>query len=643
MTTARSLSLTRPGEFVVGCNYWASHAGTRTWSDWQPAVVEQDFQQLSAAGLQVLRVFPLWPDFQPLTAHYSSNNHIIELRQGEDPFPDTEAGRAGVSETALQHFNELADLAQKYNLKLIVGLVTGWMSGRLFVPPAFQGLNVLTDPTAIMWQVRYVRCFVRHFKEHPAVLAWDLGNECNCMTQVPSRQAAWVWTSSITHAIRVEDPSRPVVSGMHSLTPEIEDIWTMQDQGELTDLLTTHPYPYFTPHADQDPINTIRTILHSTSESRYYGDIGAKPCLAEELGTLGPNLASDAVAADFIRSCLFSLWAHDCHGLLWWCAFDQLHLTHTPYDWNAVERELGLFRIDRTAKPVLSEFTKFRAFLDQLPIEALPPRQVDAVCILTSHQDTWAAAYSSFILAKQAGFDLEFQYSDQPLKPAPLYLIPSASGDAPLSRHLWFDLLEKVKAGATLYLSHDNCLVSPFNQPFGLTVQSRQRRSSPAEFSFDTSEGEKLTLRLDSPIRFNIQADTASILGREVDGNPAFTCNAYGKGKIYFLSLPIETGLAHLPGSFHTPSALPFWKIYCQIAEEILTRRVVTRDNPLVGLSEHPIDDDTRVVIAINYSPSPQSCLLSFASGWRLKEYWRGEASTAIAPNDAAVFVVSKG
>jgi hypothetical protein len=51
---------------------------------------------------------------------------------------------------------------------------------------------------------------------------------------------------------------------------------------KLTDLLTTHPYPTFTPHCGQDPVNTIRGILHGTAESRFYADIGCKPCLCEE-------------------------------------------------------------------------------------------------------------------------------------------------------------------------------------------------------------------------------------------------------------------------------------------------------------------------------------------------------------------------
>ena len=58
-----------PGsEFFVGCNYWASHAGTAMWRDWRPEVVEADFRLLAENGVEVARVFPLWPDFQPIQA-----------------------------------------------------------------------------------------------------------------------------------------------------------------------------------------------------------------------------------------------------------------------------------------------------------------------------------------------------------------------------------------------------------------------------------------------------------------------------------------------------------------------------------------------------------------------------------------------
>ena len=148
----------------------------------------------------------------------------------------------------------------------------------------------------------------------------------------------------------------------------------------------------------------MRNGLHATAQTRWYGDVGNTAALAEEVGTLGPMFASEAIAADYLRMALFSLWANDCRGLLWWCAYDQNLLTRAPYDWTPIERELGLIRADRSVKPVMAEFTKFRAFLEKLP-QSLPPRITEAVCILSHGQEQWGIAYASFILAKQAGFD----------------------------------------------------------------------------------------------------------------------------------------------------------------------------------------------------------------------------------------------
>jgi len=149
--------LIEDGRFVTGCNYWASHAGTNMWRDWQYDVVEADFKQISDAGMQVIRIFPLWPDFQPIYQNYSGGGSLKEVRFLKIPSSGEGPGANGVSVEALGHLEQLADLAQKYNIKLVVGLVTGWMSGQLFVPPALEGKGILTDPSSIMWQIRLVR------------------------------------------------------------------------------------------------------------------------------------------------------------------------------------------------------------------------------------------------------------------------------------------------------------------------------------------------------------------------------------------------------------------------------------------------------------------------------------------------------
>lgn len=636
------ISLTEPGKFSLGCNYWASHAGTNMWKDWRPDVVEADLKQISDAGMQVIRVFPIWPDFQPIIQFYSGGGSLKEIRFKDGPLPGSGPGKDGMSLEMLAHFKEFADLAQKHNIKLVVGLVTGWMSGQLFIPQALEGRKILSDPTSIMWQVRMVRNMVHEFKNHPAILAWDLGNECNVMEEVESSQVAYVWTASITNAIKSEDQTHIVVSGMHSLSSGSDAKWKIQDQAELTDLLTTHPYPFWTPHTNQDPANTIRTIMHSAAETRMYSDIGGKPCLVEETGIMGPMEANEFSKTGFLRSILFNNWAQDCHGLMWWCAYDQNQLDFPPYEWAAVERDLGLFRTDRSPKPVVDELSKFRKFLDGLPFESLPERKKEAVCILTDGQDQWGVAYSSFILAKQAGFDIEFQHGNQPIKDAQLYILPSIKGLSLINRTDWLGILDRVKEGAILYISYDQGFLSHFLEPAGFEVVTSQNRNEQA--SFISSDGNIKSFMMNAGRKLNVKTTTAKVLAHEKDGNPIFTVNNYGKGKIYFLGLPLEMNLTQKPGGF-TETQDECWKIYQTISAEIVAKnRVVTKNDPFVGITEHDLSATEKVIVLVNYSPEDRDATLSIKSGWKVQKALYGNTPensvVKLKANDACVLQI---
>jgi len=610
------IDLLAEGTFSVGCNYWASHAGTRMWSDWRPEVVAADFKQLSTdAGLQVVRIFPLWPDFQPLKMHFGGCGHRQELRCGEAPLGHDELGKAGIDPVMMERFAFVLDEAARHGLTVIASLLTGWMSGRLYVPPAFENLNVLADPFPIKWEIKFVKAFVKHFKSHPAITAWEFGNECNCMGGVKNADEAYLWAASVGDAIRASDPTRPLLSGMHSVQA-YKQPWLIEDQGEICDALTTHPYPLFTPHCQLDPVDGMRGGLHATAESRLYADVGGKPCLVEEIGTLGPMFGSREIAANYVRMSLMSSLAHDCHSFIWWCAYDQDHLTNTPYDWNACERELGIFHKDRSPKPVAAAFKEFREFNARLP--HLPPRSTEAVCVLTDCQDNWGVAYASFILAKQAGFDLEFQKANQPLKPSPLYLLPSLTGGHSPTRSQWLGLLEAVNNGSELYLSIADPMLSPFEEIIGLRVSRRSIRSHEAELAFDFMEG---AFRCAASVRLELEVVGAEVHGRETDGNPCFSSFKLGKGTVHFLSVSLETALVVKPGGFDSS----WWRLYRRVAERAMSGRALAKTSPTLGITEHHEADGSRTAMLINYSSKAEVFALSLKDGWRVSETLWGE------------------
>jgi hypothetical protein len=617
------------GRFRVGCNYWASHAGAHMWSDWQPATIAEDFQQLKEAGLTLVRVFPLWPDFQPLHRLCINEGDFFEYRHGEDPLPDTPVGRAGMDARMLGRFRILADEAHRHGLQLIVGLVTGWMSGRLFTPPAFTNLNVITDPEVLRWQARFVRCFIETLRDHPAIVAWDLGNECNVMGRATPAQS-WLWTHTLATAIRAADPTRPVVSGMHSLEASPRKSWAACDQGELTDVLTTHPYPLWTRFCDQDPITSLRPQLHATTESLYYAGLGGKPCFAEEMGSMGPFIISDELTPRFLRPSLYSLWAHDCRAMMWWCAYDQAHLWRAPYDWVAVEQELGLHRTDRSAKPVVQEIREFTRMVGGLPFDTLPPRIVDAVCLLSEGQDSWAVAQSAFALAKLAGADLSFHWLGNALPESPVYLLPGLCGTNALPRRRWLDLLGRVKAGATLYVSLDTAVLADLEPVFGVTVSARRHRPPPTpstgarNFIF---AGKSIPQA--GTIQLHLQPTRATVHAWEDGGNPTFFECPYGEGRIFLLTQALETTIAQNPGTLGEGLFGEAWRLYSAVFASVPSRRVWKKTTAEIGVTEHPQADDRRIIILVNHSSRDLVEPVQLADDWQLAEVVHGSGSPA--------------
>ena len=90
-------------KFLLGCNYWASNAGIYMWRRWDEEEVEKDLAFLKSYGLNTLRVFPLWSDFQPVEKQFTFGGEY-EIRLFDQPLPHSGAGRYGVDEKMVERF-----------------------------------------------------------------------------------------------------------------------------------------------------------------------------------------------------------------------------------------------------------------------------------------------------------------------------------------------------------------------------------------------------------------------------------------------------------------------------------------------------------------------------------------------------------
>ncbi len=614
-------------DFIIGCNYWASNAGTEMWRQWNEEAIREDLRILRDHGIDHLRVFPNWRDFQPVEPVYQVSGRLLEYRLTGDRLP---TNPWYLEEEMVARFSRFCELSEEYGMKLIVGLLAGFMSGRTFLPIALYGRDIFSDPTALYFQQKYITGLVKSLKRHKAIAGWDLGNECGGMGMVKDEYMADAWTAMIANAIRAADNTRPVVSGFNTLVPEPTcRKWTIRGQAENCDLLTTHPYAYFDRYTYKERLASFRTSNHATCECKFYKDLGGKPCLVEEIGTLGPMVAEEKRAADFVRMNLFSNWAHGASGVMWWCANEQTNLKTLPYTNQMCEVELGMIYGDRTPKPVLTETARIAKVLRELPF-TLPAVQEDAICVLTQGQDQWGAAYMTWCLAKQAGMTLRFAYSTEPLPEASLYLFPSTSGRTIMPRERYLELKEKVRQGAAVYISNDDGIWAEFEEFTGMhVVDSGEYRDSL------TAKLGDYTIPFARRIRTELSSAGAEVLARDSSGNPAVSAYDYGKGKVFYVNFPLETMLLEKSNAFDGD----LHQVYRTLFRDVLPVKAVRTENPFVSLTWHDAGDGIGYFVAVNYSPESQDLNLEWNHA-QLEEVYYGNLET-LAPFEAVVFRVS--
>jgi len=560
--------------FWVGCNYWASNAGCNMWHTWDETAVREDLALLAQSGMNCLRVFPIWSDFQPATPIYGGGGVIRAYVMADGSQPQN---RWYLDEEMLRRFETLCDIAKENGIELIVGLLTGWMSGRLYVPPVLNGVNLRTDPRALLWEQRFVEGFVTRLKHHPAIAAWDHGNECNCMWHTASRDEAAAWTMTITNAIRAADPSRPVISGIHDLS--LNSVWHIEDQGDACDMLVTHPYPFWVQYADRHPLMSVKTLVHAAAQTAFYADLSGKPCLVEEIGTMGPMVCSDETAATFLRVNMWHAHIFNRPGFLWWTAFDQ-PFTEAPYGMFAAERELGLFTRDRKPKAFMREMTAMTEKLKTAPL--FSDLHTDAVCILSPGTDSWKVAFAVSMLASQAGIAVSFHDGRHPLPDAQAYLLPAIATTANIEKAVYDDLKARVQRGAKLYLSLCNGPISEFEELTGLCVED----SGGAFACRFTADG----------VAIEGVGERQLFYRGEENG---LHRHAYGDGVVYTLDFSPEQHLFD-----NDPENSPYYHIYREVFREERESYPVQSDDPAVRVVWHPASGCCHV---LNYSDAEKT------------------------------------
>jgi len=107
--------------------------------------------------------------------------------------------------------------------------------------------------------------------------------------------------------------------------------------------------------------------------------------------------------------------------------------------------------------------------------------------------------------------------------------------------------------------------------------------------------------------------------------------------------------ITRTPGVLHHADAPAYWRVYRYVAQDAMARRVVRKQHPLLGVTEHPLDDGRLIVVVVNYSPDTIQDSLKPAEGWSVAQVLHGDATpqpswvdVVVPGNDGAVLLLAR-
>lgn len=353
-------------EFLTGINYWPAAKAMFWWPRFDDGEVREDFKKLAAYNLHLVRIFLTWEDFQPR--------------------PDQ------ISISALDKLRRTCDLAARYGLKIMPVFFCGHMSGVNWIPawaltaqkpgrfPVHSQsavktsgiINFFGDAGLLAAQVYQIQIIGRALHGHPALYAYDLGNETSNCAIPASRVIARIWLKTLTEALREASPGAGITLGMHAEDLEEDRHLWPQDAAEFCDFLSMHAYPFYLKWVD-DRLDYFLPVFLGLVTAW----LGQKPVLLQEFGAptlpflTGPDspayhsdlacpLWNEERVADYYRHSLGLLAGAGIMGALAWCYADYVQelWSSPPLNFAPHERHFGLFHSDGTAKPAARIFRR---------------------------------------------------------------------------------------------------------------------------------------------------------------------------------------------------------------------------------------------------------------------------------------------
>ncbi|WP_394549155.1 glycoside hydrolase 5 family protein [Priestia aryabhattai] len=332
--------------------------------------IENAFKTINLIGGQVTRTYTL------------------SIKGGIRP---GEHGRAHIygpgefDEELLKDLDKVLELANKYQIRLIIPFIDQWdWFGGISHFAAFRDkmpLEFWTDSQIIGDFKEVLRCVINRvntitkipYKEDPAIMAWETGNELECPDS---------WSEEITSYIKSLDPNHLVMDGKYGIS-------LASLENENIDIVTNHYYV----DRGKDIIGRLNKDIFLT--------YGKKPFIIGEFNHVSPNLIKEllenSVSRQVAGTLLWSLRYHNKNGGFYY--HGEMDDPYNPcYNWPGFS--------SRVSNGELEKMNYLRVYAYKIRNLSVPPIEIPEppliLPIKTPHSISWrgSAGAETYILER---------------------------------------------------------------------------------------------------------------------------------------------------------------------------------------------------------------------------------------------------
>jgi endo-1,4-beta-mannosidase len=362
--------------FLTGINYWPRRSAMYMWQRFDIDEIAEDMLRIKDLGLDMVRFFLMWEAFQPE--------------------PNT------MNADALRRFDAVMARIDDAGLKAMPTLFCGHMSGVNWLPAwtleretvrsrfrTYSNDSIVErsigdfygDPDLLRAQALFAQRVGERVRNHPALFAWDLGNEFSNLRQPTSASVAAKWSIRLTDVLR-EASGAGASGGMHGEDLDHDRNLRPSSITSPWEFAMMHGYSVYSSFArdrlDTNAVPFLCQLQQSFSGKRVlFAEFGNPECPPGASRVNGFACLDEEEMADYAGGVFDRLVARGALGAFWWCWADyDLALANLPpFDLAPHELRFGIVRSDGSAKPIAE--TLRRTAAQGREVQPLPPSMAD--------------------------------------------------------------------------------------------------------------------------------------------------------------------------------------------------------------------------------------------------------------------------